>query len=278
MSALEAAVPAALGLIFGSFANVCIHRLPEHRSVVWPGSACPSCGSALAWNDNIPLVSWILLAGRCRACRAAIPAIYPAVEAISTLFLVGLWLQHGLSLRWVALSWLVVSILILVPIDWRHGILPDAVTLPGIGAGLLFSFVTDRPGILAAAAGAVAGALVPLGIRALYILWARARRGAEPDTEEGAEERREGMGLGDVKMLAMVGAFLGVKGVLFTMLLGSVLGTAYVLPLVAARRHTMKSAIPFGPFLGGAAIAAAFWGASVVDWYVGLLVSIPFAG
>jgi len=279
-------VAAALGLIFGSFANVCIHRIPEGRSVVWPGSACPACGSAIRWHDNIPVVSWIALRGKCRACAARIPAVYPLVEAVTALLLVSLCLgQGGVNLRWASLSWMTVSIIVLVPIDMRFGILPDRVTLPGLAVGLLLSPLGEDPGPAGSLAGALTGALVPLGIRALYMVYARIRRGApvapaggEATAEPDAEERREGMGLGDVKMLAMVGAFLGMPRVLLTMLLGSVIGSLYVLPMVATGRHNMKTPVPFGPFLGLAALISMFWGTAIIRWYLDIVVALPFGG
>ncbi len=282
---LGVAVVVALGLIFGSFANVCIHRIPEGRSVVWPGSACPACGAAIRWYDNIPVLSWLALAGRCRACRARIAAVYPLVELVTALLLLTLYMQHGPTVRWASLSWLTVSIIVLVPIDMRFGILPDRVTLPGLALGLLVSPLGDDPGPGGALAGALAGALVPLAIRALYILYARIRRGGratgEKDAntdEENEQERREGMGLGDVKMLAMVGAFLGMPRVLLTMLLGSVIGSLYVLPMVATGRQNMKTAVPFGPFLGLAALVSMFWGKEIIRWYLDLVVTLPFGG
>ncbi|HKY32172.1 MAG TPA: prepilin peptidase [Candidatus Polarisedimenticolia bacterium] len=310
------AVAAVLGLIFGSFANVCIHRLPERRSVVRPGSACMACGRGIAWFDNIPVVSWLLLAGRCRACGARIAPIYPLVEAACAVLLAALCARHGLSPRWAALGWLVVSIVILIPIDLRHGILPDRVTLPGIAVGIALSALSPDPGLGGSLRGAAAGALVPLGVRSLYMAYASARSalrrrgsraeapaaaaagrpgdpsggiaqdpaaspqagpsGPPDEPPEHAEERREGMGLGDVKMLAMVGAFLGAPMALLTMLLGSMMGALYVLPLVAAGRQSMKSPVPFGPFLGVAALVAVFWGERIVGWYLGLVIAPPF--
>ena len=310
-------VAAILGLVFGSFANVCIHRLPQRRSVVWPGSSCPSCNGPIVWHDNIPVVSWVLLGGRCRRCSATIPGQYPVVEAVGALLLVALSFQHGIGIRWAALSYLAISVLILVPIDFQHGILPDKVTLTGIAVGLLASPFTAEPGILGSLVGAAAGALVPYAVRAIYIVYATARARAvgagapeppaeggdagagdarphapdlaetsaramaeEPgehedlDEEEHADERREGMGLGDVKMLAMVGAFLGAPQVVLTMLLGSVIGTIIVVPLVLAGRRSMKTPVPFGPFLGVAAIVVMLWGSQILEWY-GALV---FAG
>jgi len=288
-------VAAILGLVFGSFANVCIHRLPHRRSVIWPGSSCPSCGGPIVWHDNIPVVSWLLLAGRCRRCSAAIPAQYPLVEAAAALLLVALSLQHGITIRWAALSYLGVSILILVPIDFKHGILPDKITLTGIAVGILVSPFTVEPGIAGSLLGAAAGALVPYAVRALYIVYAAGRArivgppgqtapagrsaGETPDVAEEvsgeevehADERREGMGLGDVKMLAMVGAFLGAPQVVLTMLLGSVIGTIVVVPLVLAGRRGMKTPVAFGPFLGVAAVIVILWGSEILEWYGALV-------
>lgn len=262
------AIAAALGLLFGSFANVLIHRLPLERSVVWPGSHCPSCDAPIAWYDNIPVISWILLGGRCRRCRTWIPLRYPLVEALCSLLLVGLFFKDGATVQWAAHAWLAISVVALVPIDFRYGILPDRITLPGIAAGLLFSLVTPEPGFVQALLGAAAGAAVPLVIRAVYML----RRRKEEGPYE--EERREGMGLGDVKMLAMVGAFLGAPGVLLTIMLGSLIGTLIVVPLLIVGKLTMKHPVPFGPFLGAGALIALFWGQALVAWYTGFAFSV----
>ena len=260
-------IAAMLGLIFGSFANVCIHRIPERRSVVWPGSACTNCGKAIAWYDNIPVLSWLILGGKCRECATPISFQYPLVEALTALILVGLCFVFGLTLKWAALSYLSISILILIPIDYRLGILPDRVTLTGLAAGLLVSPFLDEPGFVRALMGAATGAAVPLAIRAIYMVYAgrRARRSGG----ELSPEHREGMGLGDVKMLAMVGAFLGPQKVLLTIVLGSFLGTLTVIPLILMRRLGTRVAIPFGPFLGVAALIAVFFGSDIIDWYLG---------
>jgi len=283
--AFQVAVALVLGLLFGSFANVCIHRIPERKSIVWPGSACPACGAAIAWYDNIPVFSYIALGGRCRACRAPIPRRYPLIEALAGLLFAALSVRDGLSVQWMADAWLALSILILVPIDIEHGILPDLVTLPGIALGLLFSLAGGMAGLNTALWGAVVGAMVPLGVRLLYMSYVRVRSAAGggavtdrrhlpgDESADTGDERREGMGLGDVKMLAMVGAFLGVGKVLLTMLLGSVIGSLYVVPLVLLGRQSMKSSVPFGPFLGLAALISLFAGAEIIDWYMNLVIS-----
>ena len=264
---------ALLGLLLGSFANVLIHRLPIERSIVWPGSRCPGCDAAIRWYDNLPLVSWVALRGRCRSCGVAISPLYPAVEAAAGLLLAGICLQQGLTLRGAALSWLAISILALVPIDQRYGILPDRITLPGIIAGLAFSIFTTEPGLRSATIGAAAGGGVPLMIRALYGGYARLRHGPAPvdppgDAPVDADASREGMGLGDVKMLAMVGAFLGPASVVLTIVMGSMIGTLVVAPRLILGRLSHRSPVPFGPFLGVAAVLALFWGDAIIDWYL----------
>ena len=157
VTAVELAIALALGLIFGSFANVCI-RMPNTRSIVWPGSACPACGGEIAWYDNVPVVSWLLLGGRCRWCSAPISWRYPLVETISALLLVHLCLGYGLTLvgRAVVSGDLDSDP---VPIDWKHGILPDLITLPGIAVGLLMSLVTREPGMVDSILGTAVGGL-----------------------------------------------------------------------------------------------------------------------
>ncbi|MFQ5701355.1 MAG: prepilin peptidase [Acidobacteriota bacterium] len=277
-------VSGILGLIFGSFANVCIHRIPNKRSIVWPASSCPSCGATIRWFDNIPVISWLALRGRCRTCRAAIPIRYPAVEISSALLLVALCAQHGLTLRWAALSYMALSVLVLIPIDLDLGILPDKITLTGTAAGMGFALFT-KLGWQEALMGAAVGAGVPLVLRAGYIAYARLRdRGGgsdapgEPEDAELAARRREGMGLGDVKMLAMVGAFLGLPRVLLTIVLGSMIGTLTVVPLLLLGRLSMKSPVPFGPFLGVAALISMFWGTRIIAWYLHLALPLPVGG
>ena len=281
--AAEVAVALVVGLMFGSFANVCIHRMPARQSIVWPGSACPACGAPIAWYDNLPVLSFLILRGRCRRCRASIPLRYPVIEALAGLLVAALCYREGLTVAWLAGSWLILSVIILVPIDLQHGILPDLVTLPGIAMGLVFSLALGMAGFNAALWGAVVGAMVPFSVRLLYMAYVRARSAlgrtpvAEPDlpleTSDQEDERREGMGLGDVKMLAMVGAFLGVGKVLLTMLLGSVIGSLYVVPLVLLGRQSMKTSVPFGPFLGIAALISLFFGTEIIDWYLALVIS-----
>ena len=243
---------ALTGLCIGSFLNVVIYRLPLGQSLVSPGSRCPKCSYVLRWYDNVPVVSWALLAGRCRQCRASISAQYPIVEIITALlFVLVAWLTPVGPLL-VSRLILVAILVALFGIDLEHQILPNSITLPGIIVGLLFSLITP-PGWQDALIGAVLGAGILYGIAAAYY----------------AVRREEGLGMGDVKMLAMVGAFLGWKAVLVTLVLSSFSGAAIGLALIATERGGMKRALPFGTFLALGTLVAMLVGDPLIAWYAG---------
>lgn len=211
----------AFGAIVGSFANVCIHRLPKGVSVVTPRSRCPRCGSPIAGYDNVPVFSWLVLRGRCRSCRAPISPRYPLVEALVGALFLAMALRHGLSLEALAGALLATAAVILASTDLESRVLPDEVTLGVLAFGLVVAALRDAPAVraagmnafsghlLPAVAGAAFGAALVWGVGALY----RLVRGAE------------GMGLGDVKMIAMIGAFVGPVGVLLTLFVASLVGT-----------------------------------------------------
>ena len=240
-----------LGLLVGSFLNVVIHRLPLGESVVSPPSRCPSCGTGIRPIDNVPVLSWIFLGGRCRSCRTRISARYPLVELTNAI----LWV---LVLR-TAPSWgdaatgafLVSSCVALLAIDYDHQLLPDWITLPGIAVGLALSFVSVRRTPLEAALGAAVGA------GGLFLLAFTYEKIAG----------QEGMGLGDVKMLGMIGALLGPTGVVITVLLGSLSGSLVGIALILTRGGSAKTKLPFGVFLALGAIAALFFGDPLVARY-----------
>lgn len=266
-----AVLAAALGACIGSFLNVCIHRLPERRSVVRPRSACPACGAPIAWYDNLPILSWILLAARCRRCRAPIPWIYPAVEAATAALFGVLFLLRGPTPAFFEQAWLGASLVALMVIDYRHQILPDALTLPGIVVGIAASplrpvvegpFTFGGP-VRAALAGAAIGYAIPWTINRLYHGWQAARRVPR-------ERREDGIGEGDFKLLAMIGAFLGPYLLLLVLFLGSVSGAVVGLILMRRGGHGWKSRLPLGTFLGAAALVALLSGQPLVDWYLGL--------
>ena len=241
-----------MGLCVGSFLNVVIYRLPLGQSLVSPGSRCTTCGYQLRWYDNVPVLSWAFLGGRCRQCRAPISAQYPIVEIITALlFVLVVWLTPVGPLL-VSRLILVAILVALFGIDLEHQILPNAITLPGIVIGLMFSFIAP-PGWQDALIGAALGAGVLYGIAGAYYL----------------VRREEGLGMGDVKMLAMIGAFLGWKAVLVTLVLSSFSGAAIGLALIAAQRGGMKLALPFGTFLAVGALAAMLVGDPLMAWYAG---------
>jgi leader peptidase (prepilin peptidase)/N-methyltransferase len=247
------ATAAAFGAIVGSFLNVCIYRLPRGASIVWPASACPHCGRGLEWYENIPVLSYLFLRGRCRTCRAPISPRYPIVEALTAaMFGLGWW-YFGPGALLASRLILGCALIVLFAIDLEHQILPNVITVPGILVGLALSFVTE-PGWRSSLLGIVLGGGILL-VFAYGYLWIR---------------HQEGLGMGDFKMLAMIGAFVGWKLTLVTLMLASFVGSAVGMALIAARRGNMASKLPFGTFLAvGAAIAATI-GPAVLKWYLGL--------
>ncbi len=246
------AVAAVFGACIGSFLNVVIYRLPLGQSIVSPPSQCPKCGYRLKWYDNFPIFGWLLLGGRCRTCKNPISIQYPIVELVTALlFVLVVWLTPAGPLM-VSRLLLVCILIALFGIDLEHQILPNSITLPGIVAGVLLSFIAP-PGWRDALLGALLGAGILYAIAGAYYLW----------------RREEGLGMGDVKMLAMIGAFLGWKAVLVTMVVSSFSGAAIGLSLIAAQRAGMKLALPFGTFLAIGALVAMLVGEPLVTWYAG---------
>lgn len=239
-----------MGLCFGSFLNVVIFRLPAGQSLNRPPSRCMSCGYALRWRDNVPILSWALLGGKCRNCRVRLSMQYPIVELVTgLLFLLVVWLTPPGPLVFSRLIFVCVLVA-LFAIDLEHQILPNTITLPGIAIGFIFSFIAP-PGWQSSLIGILLGGGVLYGIAAAYYL----------------VRREEGLGMGDVKMLAMIGAFLGWKAVLVTLVLSSFSGALLGMALIAAQRGGMKLALPFGTFLALGALAAMFVGYPLIAWY-----------
>ena len=243
-----------LGSIIGSFANVCIYRIPKGQSVVAPRSRCPRCERPIAGFDNVPVLSWLILRGRCRSCRAPISIRYPLVELANGGLWLGLLIVHGPSVSTVVLALLSTALLVLALIDLEHQILPDVITLPGIVLGVGCSFLPQWPvGPLVAIAAAAGGFLVFWGVAAAY----RISRGVD------------GLGQGDWKLAALLGAFFGWQMLLFIVFAASIGGTAVGLVLATRRSAGLKHALPFGTFLGFAAILAMFVGSPTLRWYGG---------
>ena len=264
------------GLLIGSFLNVCIVRIPAGKSIVLPASACPKCGAPIKPYDNIPVISYLLLGGKCRGCRTKISPMYPLVELLNgTLYLV-CYLAFGMTIE--TLKWSIFSslLLILVFTDLRERILPDVINYTGFAIALVLSlflppsdgsalwianhyFAFAPPMPVISLADAVFGAAFGSGI--LWII------------SEGyfRLRKREGMGLGDVKMMLMAGAFLGLKRTVLTILLGSILGSIIGVAFIAIRRKGTDYELPFGTFLGAGALIVVFYGTPFVNWYMSLL-------
>jgi leader peptidase (prepilin peptidase) / N-methyltransferase len=259
-----------VGLSIGSFLNVCIHRIPAEQSLVWPGSRCPRCAVPIAWYDNIPIISWLRLGGRCRACQAPISARYPVIELLAGGLAVLSLARFGVT-PWAVVAFAFACALVVVSvIDLDHGIIPDVISLPGILAGLAVSaLVPGSVGLWDAFAGAVLGGGVLWAIAAVY------QRAAGI----------EGLGLGDVKLLAMIGAFLGWQSLPAVLLVASITGSLGGIALIASRRgrararrvlhtlgpgalarHLRRTPLPFGPFLALGALAALFVPALALPW------------
>lgn len=249
-------VTAVFGLIVGSYLNVIIARLPHRRSTIAPASHCPHCGSKIAPRDNIPVVSYVLLRGRCRYCKERISVRYPVVELITASLLAASVARFGLSFSALAAAALCCLAVVLAFIDAEHLLLPNRLTYGGIVVGLVFSPLVPWTTPLQSLIGALVGAAILL---AMIGLWLIARR-------------RWAMGLGDPKMLAMVGAFLGLRGVAVTLFFASALGTLVGVALLATRRVRWQSKLPYGVFLAIGSLISLFFGQSLVDWYLGLLV------
>ncbi len=245
-----------LGLVVGSFANVCIHRLPDGASVVSPPSRCPACSARIRPWDNIPVLSYLLLLGRCRSCRARISPRYPLIEIANGLLYGALASAFGPSWRTLVLMAFVTALLVLIWIDLDHHLLPNVITLPGILVGLAASFLPGSQVTPLGAAGAAAfGYLAFFAVATAY----RRLRGVE------------GLGQGDWKLAAMLGAFLGWEPLLLTIFLAALSGTLVGLGLMLVRGRTLRHALPLGTFLGLAAIAVLFAGEPLLRWYRGLL-------
>jgi leader peptidase (prepilin peptidase)/N-methyltransferase len=242
-----------LGAMVGSFLNVCIHRLPSGESIVFPASHCPRCQTAIAPYDNIPLFSYALLRGQCRHCGAPIAWRYPAVELLGGLAAAGAVLHFGLSAHALVAFAFLAALIVVTFIDLDHQIIPDAISLPGIGVGFAAALLLGEPPWLDALLGILIGG---------GMLWVVAEGYARLTG-------REGMGGGDIKLLAMIGAFVGWRGVLVSLLIASLLGSVIGIAAMLRRGDDAKMAIPFGPFLAAGAVCALFWAEPLITWYFG---------
>lgn len=238
---------AILGLIWGSFFNVCIFRIPQEKSVVRNRSHCRSCHKALKWYHNIPVLSFILLRGKCAFCQSRISIQYPIVEIISSVVFSYLWLVYGWSWSWLFYTVFVSMLLIITVIDLHHMIIPDELSLSGILVGFISVFFTGEMVWWESLLGAALGGGIFLGIAMLYEKMAK----------------QEGLGGGDIKLLAMIGAWLGIQSILVVIVISSALGSIVGISLMLFKRKNLKTAIPFGPFLAIAAIIYLIWGVPI---------------
>ena len=239
------------GLIVGSFLNVCIVRIPAEESIAFPGSHCPGCGHAIRWYDNIPVLSYLVLGGRCRDCDGEIPVRYPLVEMITGLLFAAIW-AYGFEPRVAVLfSILGAGYVAITFIDVDHKIIPDVITIPALWIAPAVALVVGQLTLKSSLIGLAVGGGFLWAIAAGYEL----------------VRKQEGMGFGDVKLLAMVGAYQGWEAALFALVIGSVIGTVVGLLLMILRRGRLDMEIPFGPFLVAGALMHMFGGPALLDWY-----------
>ena len=243
----------AFGLVVGSFLNVCIYRLPLRQSIVWPASRCATCQRELSWYENVPVLAWLALRGKCRTCAAPISVIYPVVELVTGGLFAGSYLLYGATpLGFVRIAFGCAMIVLFV-IDLQHRILPNAITVTGIPIGFALSFFLP-PGWRESLIGLLMGGGVLWAIGEAYYRL----RGID------------GLGMGDVKMLAMIGAFLGWRLTLVTLIFASFTGALAGGAVLASGRGGMKAALPFGTFLAVGAGVAAVAGEQIFTWYLSL--------
>jgi len=241
-----------LGAVIGSFLNVCICRLPEGRSILLPASHCPHCGSPIKFYDNIPIVSFLILRGRCRSCKGPISIQYIAVEILNAIgYMLIVW-RFGLRVESLLYGAFFSSLLVVSVIDLRHKIIPDVITIPGIMAGLIASAWILPTGIRGSISGTLLGGLL------FYIIGVASRGG---------------MGGGDIKLIAMIGAFLGWIDVIITIILSSFMGSLVGIMLMILFSKDRKYPVPFGPFLSAGGMISLFLGREITQWYLGMNLS-----
>ncbi len=271
---IEPLVYGLFGLIIGSFLNVCIYRLPLGKSIVYPGSGCPKCGTSIRFYDNIPVLSFLILRGKCRSCGERISIQYPIVELLTGLAFYSCWSIWEFTPPTFVNSLFLCIVIVLIFTDFHHQILPNKLTIPGTIAGLILcpfqspvvyldvlsvktaSLVGLGDSLLAVSfAGSLSGAVIGGGgFLALALLYEKLRK-------------KQGLGMGDVKMMAMVGAFLGLRLTIVTLLIGSVLGTLVGIFLILFRNMSLQSKLPLGVFLGIGSAFALFYGLPFLNWY-----------
>jgi len=240
-----------LGLIVGSFCNVCIYRIPKNESIIYPTSHCPKCRTTIKPVDNIPLLSYILLKGRCRNCGSKISIQYPVVELLTGMIYLIIYLIYGLSIQSLIYIILSSALIIIAFIDLNEQIVPDVISLPGIGVGLILSFFVPYLSFINSALGVVVGGGIILIIALVGSMIFK----------------KEAMGGGDVKLAAMIGAFLGWRYTIISLFLGFFLGALAGIFLVLSKIKSKEDMVPFGPFIALGSLITLLWGEKIIAWY-----------
>ena len=242
-----------LGLIVGSFSNVCIYRIPRNESIVYPASHCPKCRTIIKPIDNIPLLSYILLKGRCRNCKSKISIQYPVVEFLTGFIYLIIYLIYGLSIQTLIYIILASSLIIISFIDLNEQIVPDVISLPGIVLGFIISFFVSYISFVNSALGILAGGgiILIIGLAGSVIF------------------KKEAMGGGDVKLAAMIGAFLGWRYIIISLFLGFFLGAIVGIILILSKIKSREDVVPFGPFIVLGSLITLLWGEKILIWYLG---------
>ena len=242
-----------LGLIVGSFSNVCIYRIPRNESIVYPASHCPKCRSNISPKDNIPLLSYILLKGRCCNCKSKISIQYPVVEFLTGFIYLIIYLIYGLSIQTLIYIILSSALIIIAFIDLNEQIVPDVISLPGIVLGLILSFFVSYISFVNSALGVLVGGgiILIIGLAGSAIF------------------KKEAMGGGDVKLAAMIGAFLGWRYIIISLFLGFFLGALAGIILILSKIKSREDVVPFGPFIVLGSLITLLWGEKIISWYIG---------
>jgi leader peptidase (prepilin peptidase)/N-methyltransferase len=241
-----------IGAMVGSFLNVCIYRLPQGLSIAAPRSFCPVCQTPIRAYDNIPILSFLFLGGKCRKCGNPISWRYPLIEVLTGGLALALFLKMGLTFPFFCFFCFAAALVVITFIDLDHRIIPDVISLPGIAVGFLLALLTITIGLWNSLIG------IAVGGGSLYLV----------AIVYEAVTKREGMGGGDVKLLAMIGAWLGWKAVLFTLFFSSLTGSVIGGIIMMAKKEDGKLAVPFGPFLTVSAMAYIFFGEKLIEWYL----------
>jgi leader peptidase (prepilin peptidase)/N-methyltransferase len=246
-----------LGMAWGSFLNVVIYRLPQGKSLLKPPSSCPHCGKRIKFYDNIPILSYLILRGKCRHCGTRISLSYFLVELLTPISFILLYHQHSLSLFFFASCLFASALIVLGFIDFAHQILPDEITLPGLALALVYSFFREDFALKQALIGAVAGAGFLLIVYGAYYLL----------------RKKEGLGMGDVTMMLLIGAYLGWRQAFFTLILASFTGAIVGVLLISIKKKDLQYSLPFGTFLAPAAFFSLLWGERIIQSYLSLFKS-----